>query len=209
MEDWLWGLRVVIFLLLGSKSAVCSREQFVGGGGRCQAMIPAALLSVLKRMGTGHAGSCSSCRASERQRKEQEEQDLGSFTELTCSPADLGSRTKQRVRASKFSWERERDSEVSSQQPGETCSLPWNPGSQHQTFSDRVRRERWLSSLPRNWTQVAWEKTRNPSCSSTRGQRLEIRFPWLSSPLIYSFLKKSKAVKTKQNKNKEKVYEVD
>ena len=86
-------------------------------------MIPAALLSVLKRMGTGHAGSCSSCRASERQRKEQEEQDLGSFTELTCSPADLGSRTKQRVRASKFSWERERDSEVSSQQSGETCGL--------------------------------------------------------------------------------------
>ena len=69
---------------------------------------PRSLLSVLKRMGTGHAGSCSSCRASERQRKEQEEQDLGSFTELTCSPADLGSRTKQRVRASKFSWERER-----------------------------------------------------------------------------------------------------
>ena len=56
---------------------------------------------------------------------------------------------------------------------------------------------------------MAWEKTRNPSCSSTRGQRLEIRFPWLSSPLIYSFLKKSKAVKTKQNKNKEKEYEVD
>ena len=105
----MWGLRVVIFLLLGSKSAVCSREQFVGGSGRRQAMTPAALLSVLKRMGTGHAGSCSSWRASERQRKEQEEQDLGSFTELTCSPADLGSRTEQRVRASKFSWERERE----------------------------------------------------------------------------------------------------
>ena len=71
-------------------------------------MIPLALLSVLKRMGTGHAGSCSSCRASERRREEREEHDLGSFTERTFSPADLGRRTKQRVRASKCSWEREK-----------------------------------------------------------------------------------------------------
>ena len=95
---------------------------------------------------------------------------------------------------------RERDSEVSSQQPGETCSLPWNPGSQHQTFSDRVRREQWLSSLPRNWTQVAWGKTRTPSRSSTKGQRLQTRFPWLSSPLIYSFLKNQKLLKKKKKK---------
>ena len=66
-------------------------------------MISGALLSVLTWMGPGHAGSCSSCRASERQR---ENMTWAPSLERTCSPADLGRRTKQKVRATL--WEREK-----------------------------------------------------------------------------------------------------
>ena len=71
-------------------------------------------------------------------------------------------------------------------------------------FSDRVRREWWLSSLPRNSRSNFWGKTRNPSRWSTRGHRLETRFLWLSSPLINSFLKESKAVNTHTHTQRKK-----
>ena len=56
--------------------------------------------------------------------------------------------------------------------------------------------KRDLSSLPRNWTWAAWMKTRNPSCQSIRGWRLETRFPWLLPPLKNAFLKEANTIKT-------------
>ena len=144
---------------------MCSREQFVGGSGRCQAMISGALLSVLTWMGPGHAGSCSSCRASKRQRREN--MIWAPSLERTCSPADLGRRTKQRVRASNLMGERETQGS-----PGSSLGRPavyleiLCLSIRH---SRRVNREQWLSCLPRNWTRVVWVKTRNPRCLSTRG----------------------------------------
>ena len=49
--------------------------------------------------------------------------------------------------------------------------------------SGGVKRD--LNSLPRNWTWVAWMKTRNPSH----------RTPWLLPPVKNAFLTEAKTVK--------------
>ena len=74
------------------------------------------------------------------------------------SPVGLGKRTKQRVRVSKLSWERER---VRSLQPAVWGDRQFTLKSQASAsmISERDNHEEWLSSLPRNWIRVAWVKS--------------------------------------------------
>ena len=74
------------------------------------------------------------------------------------SPVGLRKRTKQRVRVSRLSWERER---VRSLQPVVWGDWQFTLKSQASAsmISERDNHEEWLSSLPRNWIRVAWVKS--------------------------------------------------
>ena len=74
------------------------------------------------------------------------------------SPVGLRKRTKQRVRVSRLSWERER---VRSLQPVVWGDRQFTLKSQASAsmISERDNHEEWLSSLPRNWIRVAWVKS--------------------------------------------------